>query len=294
MDVSSRKHRQDLERARERRRAARDEQARRRRLTALVLVGALVAVTVGSAITALVLLRSGDAPTASSSTSATPSSAPVTDETATPSPSPSPADSSQPAAAPAQPVAECAPPGSFRGPGPVFSAAPAPPASPPADQRWTLATNCGVIVVELDPQAAPATVASLDFLSEQGYYDGTFCHRLTTEGIFVLQCGDPTATGTGGPGYQLAEENLPAAGTANYPAGTVAMARAAEPGTTGSQFFLVYDDTTLNPDYTVVGRVTLGLETLQAIAAAGVEGGGADGFPTQPVFISQARVGEAP
>lgn len=292
MDVSSRKHRQDLERARERRRAARDGQARRRRLTALVLVGALVAVTVGSAITALVLLRSGDAPTASASASATPSSAPVTDET--PTPSPSPADSGQPAAAPAQPVAECAPPGSFRGPGPVFSAAPTPPASPPADQRWTLATNCGVIVVELDPQAAPATVASLDFLSEQGYYDGTFCHRLTTEGIFVLQCGDPTATGTGGPGYQLAEENLPAAGTANYPAGTVAMARAAEPGTTGSQFFLVYDDTTLNPDYTVVGRVTLGLETLQAIAAAGVEGGGADGFPTQPVFISQARVGEAP
>jgi len=273
----------------------RDERARRRRVIALITVGALAVIAVGSAVAALIGLGiSGSASDGSQVTAAA--------ESPTPSPAADPVEPSPSAAAadPAadtavgQPVAGCSPPGSFRGPGATFSVAPTPPATPPALTLWTLATNCGFILIELDAAAAPATTASLDFLSEQGYYDETFCHRLTTTGIFVLQCGDPTATGTGGPGYQLAEENLPAAGERNYPAGTVAMARTAQPGSTGSQFFLVYDDTTLNPDYTIVGRVVQGLETLQAIAAAGVEGGGTDGFPTQPVFITKARVGGTP
>lgn len=274
----------------------RDERARRRRLIALITVSALAVIAVGSAVAALIGLAvsrsdsdTGAVPAAAESPTPSPAADPVA-----PSPSPATADPDATSAAVGQPVAGCSPPGSFRGPGATFSAAPAPPATPPALALWTLATNCGFILIELDAAAAPATTASLDFLSEQGYYDETFCHRLTTTGIFVLQCGDPSATGTGGPGYQLAEENLPPAGERNYPAGTVAMARSAQPGSTGSQFFLVYDDTTLNPDYTIVGRVVQGLETLQAIAAAGVEGGGTDGFPTQPVFITKARVGGTP
>ncbi len=104
---------------------------------------------------------------------------------------------------------------------------------------------------------APATVASAAFLADTGFYNSTACHRLTTAGIFVVQCGDPAGDGTGGPGYQIPDENLPPEGEANYPAGTVAMANAG-PGTSGSQFFLVYEDTTLPAGYTIWGQVTDG------------------------------------
>lgn len=152
----------------------------------------------------------------------------------------------------------------------------------------TLATTCGDIVITLD-ERAPETVRSATFLAEQGFYDATACHRLTTDGIFVLQCGDPAGDGTGGPGYVLPDENLPAAGEANYPAGTVAMANAG-PGTAGSQFFLVYEDTTLPPAYTVLGTVTQGLDIVQEIASVGTEDGGTDGRPRQPVVIEKATV----
>lgn len=152
----------------------------------------------------------------------------------------------------------------------------------------TLTTTCGDIVIALD-ERAPETVRSATFLAEQGFYDATACHRLTTDGIFVLQCGDPAGDGTGGPGYVLPDENLPAAGEANYPAGTVAMANAG-PGTSGSQFFLVYEDTTLPPAYTVLGTVTQGLDIVQEIASVGTEDGGADGRPRQPVVIEKATV----
>jgi peptidyl-prolyl cis-trans isomerase B (cyclophilin B) len=164
-------------------------------------------------------------------------------------------------------------------------------ASAPADGTGgtlTLSTNCGDIVVALDP-AAPATVASAVFLAQQGFYDSTQCHRLTTAGIFVLQCGDPAGDGTGGPGYTVPDENLPAAGTANYPAGTVAMANAG-PGTGGSQFFIVYDDTTLPGDYTIWGKVTSGLDIVKEVASVGTSDGSGDGSPRQPVFIESATV----
>lgn len=150
-------------------------------------------------------------------------------------------------------------------------------------------TNQGEIVIETTPALAPLTVNAIAALAQKNYFDNTICHRLTTEGIFVLQCGDPTGTGTGGPGFNIPDENLPEAVENNYPAGTVAMANAG-PGTSGSQFFLVYQDTTLGPDYTIWGSITSGLDILQTIATAGVVDGGTDGAPVTGVTIESTKV----
>ena len=150
-------------------------------------------------------------------------------------------------------------------------------------------TNQGEIVIETTPSLAPLTVNAIAALAQKNYFDNTICHRLTTEGIFVLQCGDPTGTGTGGPGFNIPDENLPQPTENNYPAGTVAMANAG-PGTSGSQFFLVYQDTTLGPDYTIWGSITSGLDILQTIASAGVVDGGADGAPLSGVTIESTKV----
>jgi peptidyl-prolyl cis-trans isomerase B (cyclophilin B) len=173
-----------------------------------------------------------------------------------------------------------------------FKVAPKPDPSIAEGTQIVLDTNCGPIVISTQNKLAPATVASEVFLAKQGYYDKTPCHRLTTAGIFVLQCGDPTGIGSGGPGYTVPDENLPTAAGVNYPAGTVAMANAG-PGTSGSQFFLVYQDTILPPNYTIWGTVTSGLDLVQAIAATGDAGGTGDGAPTQPVVIEQATVRSA-
>jgi peptidyl-prolyl cis-trans isomerase B (cyclophilin B) len=156
----------------------------------------------------------------------------------------------------------------------------------------TVVTDRGAVVIDMAAAQAPCTTTSFRHLAEQGYYDGVSCHRLTTEGIFVLQCGDPTGTGLGGPGYQFGEENLPTDGANNYPAGTVAMANAGA-GTNGSQFFLVYENTTLPPSYTVFGTITEGLDVVRAVAKKGVEGDGTDGKPAQPVTIKRVRIGKA-
>lgn len=153
----------------------------------------------------------------------------------------------------------------------------------------TFTTNQGEIVIETTPALAPLTVNAIAALAQKNYFDNTICHRLTTEGIFVLQCGDPTGTGTGGPGFNIPDENLPQPKENNYPAGTVAMANAG-PGTSGSQFFLVYQDTTLGPDYTIWGSITSGLDILQTIASAGVVDGGADGAPLTGVTIESTKV----
>ena len=155
----------------------------------------------------------------------------------------------------------------------------------------TLATDQGDIVIQMAADKAPCTTNSFKHLAEAKYFDGTSCHRLTTSGIFVLQCGDPSATGSGGPGYQFGEENLPANGSNNYPAGTVAMANAGA-GTNGSQFFLVYKDTTLGPNYTIFGTITAGLDVVTKVAAAGVTGGGADGAPATKTTITNVTIGK--
>ncbi|RKE18046.1 peptidylprolyl isomerase [Streptomyces sp. TLI_171] len=145
----------------------------------------------------------------------------------------------------------------------------------------TLDTSAGKVGFTLDAAKAPHTVNSFVFLAGQQFWDNTKCHRLTTEGIYVLQCGDPTGTGSGSPGYSFTDENLEGA---TYPAGTVAMANSGA-NTNGSQFFLVYKDTQLPPNYTPFGKITSGLDVLQKIAAAGVQGGGGDGPPATPVNV---------
>jgi peptidyl-prolyl cis-trans isomerase B (cyclophilin B) len=146
-------------------------------------------------------------------------------------------------------------------------------------QELTIVTNLGAITVDVDTASAPCTAGSFTYLAKEGYFDGQQCHRLVTEGIWVLQCGDPDAraaieggtpemAGQGSPGYQYEEENLPVEAENNYPAGTIAMANAGA-GTTGSQFFIVYQDSTLPADYTILGQVTSGLDIVEQVAAAG-------------------------
>ena len=158
-------------------------------------------------------------------------------------------------------------------------------------KTWNLAlkTTCGDVAIRLDGAKAPQAVSSTIALARSGFYDKTPCHRLTTEGLFVLQCGDPTGTGTGGPGYQYGPlENVPKKGV--YPAGTVAMARAQSESSQGSQFFLVYKDTELPGGYTVIGTVTKGLSVVEKVAKAGVSGGGGDGAPATPISILSTKV----
>jgi len=171
-----------------------------------------------------------------------------------------------------------------------------PPSVAPADKvlkriprTFTFVTNCGNIVVTTVGAKAPITLTQLSTLARGGYFNNSLCHRLTTQGLYVLQCGDPTATGGGGPNFTYRDENLPAEGLNNYPAGTVAMANSG-PGTNGSQFFLVFADTTLGANYTIWGTITQGLEIVKAIAKAGVKGGGADGAPNQAISINRVTV----
>ncbi|UZN05134.1 peptidylprolyl isomerase [Cellulomonas sp. S1-8] len=147
------------------------------------------------------------------------------------------------------------------------------------DRAWSgaITTSAGEIGIELDGAAAPQAVANFVTLAAEGYFDGTICHRLVTEGIRVLQCGDPTATGMGDPGYAWGPvENAPSDDV--YPAGTIAMARIGGDGESmGSQFFLVYEDSQIPSDaaggYTVFGQITSGLDVVQAIADAGTQDG---------------------
>jgi peptidyl-prolyl cis-trans isomerase B (cyclophilin B) len=157
---------------------------------------------------------------------------------------------------------------------PVFNATQA---AQPYDVKFY--TTQGVITVRMLTAEAPCTTFSFRFLASKGYYNLTHCHRLTVEGIYVLQCGDPTGTGAGGPGYSFNDENLTGA---TYPAGTVAMANAG-PNTNGSQFFFTWKNTTLAPDYTPFGTVIGGLDVLQKIAAAGddQQNGPGDGYPNR-------------
>jgi peptidyl-prolyl cis-trans isomerase B (cyclophilin B) len=161
---------------------------------------------------------------------------------------------------------------------------------PYVNRTFTITTNCGEIQIEADGVSAPLTVISMSYLANKGFFDKSPCHRLTTQGIFVLQCGDPSGTGSGGPAYTAPDENLPKGVGNIYPAGSVAMANSG-PGTNGSQFFIVYDDNSrLGPNYTLWGRVVKGLEIVKAVAALGSNNsnGPGDGAPIQPIAIEKA------
>ena len=162
----------------------------------------------------------------------------------------------------------------------------------------TLKTNHGDIDMELDRSASPCTVNAVEHLAKEGFYDDTVCHRLTSGGLNVLQCGDPTGQGAGGPGFQFANEyptdeadtdDPQAQQPVVYPKGSIAMANAGA-DTNGSQFFLNYEDSELPPLYTYFGKVgDNGMKTLAKIAENGVEGGASDGEPAEEVKVNKAE-----
>jgi peptidyl-prolyl cis-trans isomerase B (cyclophilin B) len=255
----------------------RAERARRRQRTAIITSVSVVVVVV----VAVVLLSTVGMPGGGGNDTAAP-----------------PADAPTPSAAPAA-LGDC-----------TFTPTPDEPAAKPAPvptvttastsgtAAVSLETNRGPIPVTLDRATGPCAVESFLSLVNAGYYNDTPCHRLTTgEGLKVLQCGDPSGNGSGGPGYTINDEqptNLapaPSGDSVIYPRGTLAMAKTAAPNSGGSQFFLVYADSTLPPDYTVFGTVgTEGLATLDAIAQGGADdsNGPGDGAPRTPVTIQTA------
>jgi peptidyl-prolyl cis-trans isomerase B (cyclophilin B) len=160
----------------------------------------------------------------------------------------------------------------------------------PAVPHVTLTTSQGVIELALATAAAPCTVNSFLSLAHNGFYNGTRCHRLTTDAIYVLQCGDPSGAGRGGPGYKFGDENLPTLAKPAYPRGTLAMANSG-PGTNGSQFFLVYSDSDIDPNYSIFGTISAGLDVLDKIAANGTDdsNGPHDGRPKVDVMITMAK-----
>ncbi|MDR1823776.1 MAG: peptidylprolyl isomerase [Bifidobacteriaceae bacterium] len=167
-----------------------------------------------------------------------------------------------------------------------------PDASLSENRSWNgmIFTNLGEIEILLYGEEAPQNVANFVTLAKDGYYDGTTCHRLTTEGIYVLQCGSITGDGTDNPGYTFGPlENVPEDGI--YPMGTIAMARTSDENGAGSQFFIVYEDTELPGGYSVIGTVLLGLEQITQVAEAGAvdsaEEPTTDGYPVLPLTIER-------
>jgi peptidyl-prolyl cis-trans isomerase B (cyclophilin B) len=166
-----------------------------------------------------------------------------------------------------------------------------PPATPDVSGMVsvTMKTTIGSLDATLDADKAPCTVNSFVSLAKQGFFDKTPCHRLTTAatGIFVLQCGDPSGTGTGGPGYTIPDE---LSGKETYGPGTLAMANTGQPDSGGSQFFIVYKKTPLPAQYTVFGTISpAGVKAVQKVAAQGTDNayGQGDGHPKVPVTLQQ-------
>jgi peptidyl-prolyl cis-trans isomerase B (cyclophilin B) len=156
-------------------------------------------------------------------------------------------------------------------------------------KTMTLKTNCGDVVIALDARA-PFTVTQITALARAGYYNKSLCHREAVSGFEMLQCGDPTAQGAGGPGFSYPDENLPIGKSLAYPAGTVAMANSG-PNTNGSQFFLVFGDSpALGPSYSIWGKITKGLDILEYIASKGVNDPSGIGAPKIKVAIESVVV----
>lgn len=151
-------------------------------------------------------------------------------------------------------------------------------------------TNLGEITLRLDGRSAPCTVNAFVSLARGNFYGGTSCHRLTRGVRSLLQCGDPSGTGAGGPGYRFDDEALPSGKHPAYPSGTIAMSNSA-PNANGSQFFIVYADTDSEPYYPVFGRVSAGMDIIAKVAAAGIVGDALDGQPALPLRINAIMIG---
>ena len=168
----------------------------------------------------------------------------------------------------------------------------------PAPTTMTITTSRGVLEVHVDAATTPCTVASFSFLASKQFFNNTACHRLVTTGLHLLQCGDPSGTGQGGPAYTFPDEHLsgiPANpdGSSIYRRGVVAMANAGA-NSNGSQFFIVYQDSPLPPNYTEFGTVTSGLQVIDAVGAGGDDGAYAQdaggGHPKLPITIRSLTV----
>jgi peptidyl-prolyl cis-trans isomerase B (cyclophilin B) len=166
-----------------------------------------------------------------------------------------------------------------------------PPATPDssAKSQATIVTNRGTVVVDLLNSRAPCTVNSFVYLANKGFFNNTPCPRITDSGIYVLQCGDPTGTGSGGPGYKFANENTAGA---TYPAGTLAMANSGGNDTNGSQFFICYAGGGLSPSYTPFGVVVKGLDIVRNVAEAGNNNSNpaGGGQPNEKVTIESVKI----
>ncbi|MCV7180113.1 peptidylprolyl isomerase [Mycolicibacterium sphagni] len=268
----------------------RAQQEKRRRL--FIVIGGVVAIVVAAALVATFVLTNKDDKTTSASSTSTSATA----DAGGPSAAPPSTGGLPPFKASANLGANCQYPAT---PEPASKKVDPPHTgkvpTTPATVTASMSTNQGNLGLNLDNAKAPCTVNSFASLAQKGFFNDTPCHRLTTSpSLSVLQCGDPTGQGTGGPGYQFANEyptdQYPEGDPAlqqpvTYPRGTLAMANAG-PGTNGSQFFLVYKDSQLPPNYTAFGTIdATGLATLDKIAAAGVDGGGQDGKPATAVQI---------
>jgi peptidyl-prolyl cis-trans isomerase B (cyclophilin B) len=268
----------------------RAQRAKRQRI--LTVVGAMTALAVGAALIATFILKDDKG----ASTASTSSSAETTSAAAPATPAARGGEGQLPAfKAPAELGANCQYPAAQKSSRKVDAPNSGKVPTEPASISVSMSTDQGNIGLLLNNAEAPCTVNSFASLAQKGFFDDTVCHRLTTAAALgVLQCGDPTGTGSGGPGYQFSNEyptnqypkNDPALQNAVlYPRGTLAMANAG-PDTNGSQFFLVYKDSTLPPNYTVFGTIDeTGLATLDKIAESGVAGGGEDGKPTTEVKV---------
>ena len=251
-------------------------------------IGALVGLVAIAALSISIGLG-GFSSTPKALASAKPSNTPTTITTPSPSVTPSasatPSSSATPSKTPASATTVKCAYVKQAGPQSKFVGLPNSTATPGV-KTATVSTNKGKIVFALSPKA-PCTENSFAFLAAKKYFDATPCHRFYhPSGVSVLQCGDPLGTGQGGPGYRFADENLTGA---TYPRGTIAMANSG-PGTNGSQFFFVIQDSQFSPNYTPFGRVISGLDVLDAIAAAGTSNGQSDGPPKKPVTINTLRI----
>ncbi|GAA2090486.1 peptidylprolyl isomerase [Actinomadura alba] len=271
--MAGRDRKKQLARQRYERQVAR-QAAQRQRARRMKIIGSVVAVVlVVGASAGLATVIGGDSEPKGDAAAAAPTDQPTT-------PAPQPSVSVKPG--------ECAYlPNSEQGAKDVGT-----PAKKPAYKgaaQATLKTSLGEIVVDLDGGKAPCTVSSLAFLAKKNFFDDTKCHRLTTEGIKVLQCGDPTGSGAGGPAYRFANENTKGA---KYDRGTLAMAHSAQPDSNGSQFFIVYGDSPLPADYTVFGKVVKGLDVVDEVAKAGSDdaAGQGDGAPKKQITIQDVAV----